>query len=259
MSDAVQCLVSVRNEEEAQYVTEAGVGLIDLKDTSTGALAMLDLRTSQAIVNAITHTLLNTIKPINRRERTIKISATVGDDSDNPAQLSADIRARFEIGVDYVKLPQAIWASPLHQAMLTQLIQQSYPLIAVFPPAQIVDAGLAAHLEKLSNLGYVGVMVDTIDKQSHLTEALSMAQLDEFVLLSRQSALMVGFAGGLQLDDVPKLVPLAPDYLGFRSGLCNDNQRAQPLNPSKLKSLNDRLFDCYQNRPNPSSKSLVRA
>ena len=31
---------------------------------------------------------------------------------------------------------------------------------------------------------------------------------------------MVGLAGGLEAPDVPRLLPLEPDILGFRGALC---------------------------------------
>jgi (5-formylfuran-3-yl)methyl phosphate synthase len=58
--------------------------------------------------------------------------------------------------------------------------------------------------------------------------------LDFFVRSAKAQGLYVGLAGGLQLAQVDSLADLSPDYLGFRSGLCLNQRREQPLIKEKL-------------------------
>lgn len=251
MNSSMQYLVSVSTPHEAQWVHEAGIGLIDLKDPSSGALAMLDIQVSKQIVQRL--------KSSQIQMHPVSVSATVGDESDCTQTLKQAIHARFDIGVDYVKLPMSIWSSPLHQQTLAHCLEQGYSLIAVLPPRLVRDQTLTNHLHGLKSKGYVGVMVDTTNKQSRLTDEVSLNMLGQFIVRSRQLGLLVGLAGGLQLRDRTELAALNPDYLGFRSGLCVDGKRENPLNQTLLQALATKVFDYHQNPTNPYDTARAEA
>ncbi|MGH8719286.1 MAG: (5-formylfuran-3-yl)methyl phosphate synthase, partial [Burkholderiales bacterium] len=44
--------------------------------------------------------------------------------------------------------------------------------------------------------------------------------LARFISRAKSLGLMTGLAGSLKVEDVPSLLELGPDYLGFRSALC---------------------------------------
>jgi len=64
-----------------------------------------------------------------------------------------------------------------------------------------------------------------------LLDHLSLDTLARFVDAAKAEGLTVGLAGSLKASDVPKLLTLGPDLLGFRSALCRSRVRAQPLDP----------------------------
>lgn len=72
---------------------------------------------------------------------------------------------------------------------------------------------------------------------TRLPELLSQQQLTEFLQHGKQYGLLTGLAGSLNLTDVATLIPLEPDYLGFRSALCRDEQRTQVLDPAKIQAI----------------------
>jgi dihydroneopterin aldolase len=47
---------------------------------------------------------------------------------------------------------------------------------------------------------------------------------------------MVGLAGSLKAEDVPDLLTLAPDLLGFRGALCR-GRRSASLDPASCASI----------------------
>jgi dihydroneopterin aldolase len=49
--------------------------------------------------------------------------------------------------------------------------------------------------------------------------------LKYFINRARACGLITGLAGSLKLTDIQPLLKLDPDFLGFRSALCDKNQR----------------------------------
>lgn len=234
----MQVLVSVSSVPEAQIVLSADVRLIDLKDTSHGALAALDLKISQSIVG-----LVNAYR--NRNPATeIIVSATVGDDCPSVALLTESIQSRLAIGVDVIKLPETIWANTNYQAVINTFLSRRTKLIAVFSPATILQqSAIKDTLSALAKAGYWGVMVDTIKKSNPLTTMISLDALNAFVFSAKSASLYVGLAGGLSMEQFDQLADLSPDYLGFRSGLCLNQQRGQPLIAEKVQQLTTKLSE----------------
>ncbi len=233
----MQVLVSVHSVPEVELVLAAGVSLIDLKETSYGALAALDLTTSKAIVVAVNQCRQQSA------HADIVISATVGDACDSPSTLHQMIEDRLHIGVDVIKLPEAIWGQHAYQATLDHFLALGVPLIAVMKPASIAAESMQQQLNWLAQRQYWGVMVDTQEKSNTLTALVSLSALQAFVQFAKSLGLFVGIAGGLQLTHFETLAALSPDYLGFRSGLCAQGQRAQALLPEKVNTLVSRLSE----------------
>lgn len=234
----MQVLVSVSSVPEAQIVLSADVRLIDLKNTSHGALAALDLKQSQSIVEVVTA----------YRKRNpgteIVVSATVGDDCSSVALLQELIQSRLAIGIDVIKLPEAIWANAAYQDPINTFLSKQIKLIAVLSPATILKYGaIKDTLSALSKAGYWGVMVDTIQKSIPLTAMINLELLNSFVCTAKSLNLYVGLAGSLSLEQFDQLADLSPDYLGFRSGLCMNQHRGQPLIPEKVQQLTTKLSE----------------
>jgi uncharacterized protein (UPF0264 family) len=233
----MQVLVSVNSVAEAQLVLSAGVPLIDLKDTSHGALAALTLDLSTAIVDVV-HQYRQQSAATG-----IVISATVGDHCEAVEDLMHMITSRLQIGVEVIKLPETIWGDPGYQPLIATLLGQGHKLIAVLKPASLLADELPARVQWLAQQHYWGVMVDTTQKSKALVDIVPFAALADFVQAAKSVQLFVGLAGGLSLAHIETLARLQPDYLGFRSGLCEGGQRAQGLLAERVRELSLRVSE----------------
>lgn len=207
-------LASVRDEHEAGLVLEAGADIIDLKEPAAGALGAVDA----AVIGA-------TMARIGGRAR---VSATIGDVPCTAEHLRPRLEAVAASGVDFIKIgvfgrPDA----PGVLALLEETARAGHRIVLVFFAE---DPFHETAFPEFARCGITGVMLDTRDKHSGaLRDKLTQPQLASFVTRARSAGLLCGLAGSLGIDDIPALLPLRPDYLGFRGGLCRGNDRIQRL------------------------------
>ena len=234
----MQVLVSVSSVHEAHMALSAGIRLIDLKETSYGALAALELELSQSIVDAV-----NDYRH-QYSQTDIVVSATIGDDCLSAIQLVELIQSRLNIGIDVIKLPETIWRNQACHEAINTFISKRVKLIAVLTPASLsAQISIENTLQDLAKAGYWGAMIDTTQKSRSLTTIVNMDMLAFFVRSAKKINLYTGLAGSLRIEEFDSLAELSPDYLGFRSGLCFDQRREQSLNPEKVHLLVSKLSE----------------
>lgn len=196
-------LASVTGPDEAETALGGGADLIDLKDPRDGALG--------AVAPDV---LAATIRRIAGRR---PVSAVAGNLPMEPAAVRAAAAERA--GADFVKVglfPAPIEARRAVVAGLKSLAAETR-LIAVFFADGDPDLTL---IDDLRAAGFAGAMVDTLDKSGGgLLKHLPVARLGDFVAACRAHGLLSGLAGSLEAPDVPRLLVLEPDYLGFRRAL----------------------------------------
>ena len=232
----MQCLVSVNQVEEALLVVNAGVPMVDIKDTAYGALAALDLASTQAIVMQVR---------AHARAQPVLLSATVGDDWVSLQHLHTAVTARLALGIDVIKLSETLWRAQAASHQLADWCKQGVKLIAVYSPDSLhAETTIRHSVQHLAAQGFYGVMVDTINKAQPLCQLVSESQLAHFIQQAQQHGLRVGLAGGMQLNDLERVMRLAPDYVGFRGGLCVAGQRQSRLLPDAVQQLVERLPTC---------------
>jgi (5-formylfuran-3-yl)methyl phosphate synthase len=97
-----------------------------------------------------------------------------------------------------------------------------------------------ALLAKLGKLGFKGAMLDTCDKtRGRLIAHLEVVQLNQFCSQCRALNLMSGLAGSLEAPDVPRLLLVRPDVLGFRGALCHARDRHGAIDPHAVALIRD--------------------
>ncbi|OHX35103.1 hypothetical protein BJL95_00700 [Methylomonas sp. LWB] len=214
-------LASVDCLDEALLIEALDVDIIDLKQPARGALGALDVADVAAIVAAL-------------RPGTV-VSATIGDLPMQPDLVGAAVAGMAATGVDYVKIglfPGGDWSGSIaaagrfadKQSLIAVLFADTRPDFSVVP--------------LLARAGFRGVMLDTMDKSAgSLTDWQSLERLERFLSLAREHALLTGLAGSLRLADVPGLLPLAADYLGFRGALCRQHNRVAALDPARIDAI----------------------
>lgn len=216
-------LASVNSVEEALQIEATAVDIIDLKQPAAGALGALTT---------------NTVKQIVARTRGDKpISATIGDLPMKAEVISPAVADMAATGVDYIKIgffPGGDWPACI-QALSRFTTENA--LIAVLFADNDPDFSI---LPLLRQTGFAGVMLDTMDKsRGSLIDIMVTARLARFVTQARQLGLLCGLAGSLRRTDVPALLPLNADYLGFRGALCSQHNRTAQLHPQSIAELID--------------------
>jgi dihydroneopterin aldolase len=220
-------LVSVRSAEEAQVALDGGADIVDAKEPASGALGAVAPEAIEAILQAVG----------GRRP----VSATIGDcDLDDAAPR---VIAAARTGVDYVKV--GLFDAPSASALkaLERCASDGVRLIAVLFADRAPDWSV---MTALAGAGFAGVMLDTADKaRGALRNHLGERDLAQFLARARMHGMMAGLAGSLQAGDVPALLPLRPDIVGFRGALCASRLRTQTLELERVRAMR-RLLDMDQ-------------
>lgn len=203
-ADVVLFLASIRDAAEAGIALEARADIIDVKEPRNGALGAADTATIKAILKAV--------------DGRAPVSATIGDLPMRPDTIRDAVLAQGATGVDYVKFglfPGGQAKSCLDAlAPVTRNARLIMVMFADRPPAFDAICHAAA-------VGMSGVMLDTADKSAgSLRHRLDAGAIASFVRQAKAHDLAVGLAGSLTAADIPDLLVLEPDLLGFRGALC---------------------------------------
>ncbi len=204
-----QLLASVVDVGEAELVLAHGADIIDLKDPARGALGALDTDGVRSIVAAIA----------GRRPT----SAVTGDLPMEPDVLGAAAADMADTGVDYVKVGLFPGARRMDCIRALAPLAERTKLIGVMFADAEPDLAL---LPLMAECGFAGAMLDTARKgEGRLLDHAGLDRLGDFVSACRRHDLLCGLAGSLEAPDVPRLLLLEPDYLGFRGALCAAQER----------------------------------
>lgn len=228
-------LVSVRSAEEAEIALAGGADVIDIKEPRRGALGPADpvvwreiqlVVKAQAITSAALGELLH--DPVGRLAcQTYGFAfAKIG---------LADCRSHDDWKLTWDRavsaLPRGVYPVPV--AYADHARARSPRIEEVFELAQTSSARL--------------LLIDTFDKRAG--RLLDYLPLDFLTTLLDQAAardVQVALAGSLQLNDIEKLLPLAPAYIGVRGAACCDG-RDGLIDLARVKSLAIRIRNSVQN------------
>jgi dihydroneopterin aldolase len=206
-------LASVTGPDEAEIAIAGGADIIDMKDPEAGAFGALPVKRIAATVAAI-----NGRRPA---------SAVTGDPGMAPDAVATAVAAIAATGVDYVKV--GLFPPEENQCATINALKKAAPgtrLIAVLFADQEQD--LPSLVPALAEAGFAGAMLDTADKSAgRLLVHADIPRLAAFERAVRDRELLVGLAGGLEEPDIPRLLALEPDFLGFRGALCGAGRRRE--------------------------------
>jgi (5-formylfuran-3-yl)methyl phosphate synthase len=230
-------LASVANAAEADVVAQLGTDVVDLKNAQRGALGAIPLDAAREAIAAVA--------------RRSEISAALGDPPYDEDALLGAARALAAIGVETVKL--AVDAPTLLRLgdSLGGLARE-VGLVGMMFADEKPDFALLA---KLSALGFKGAMLDTRDKtRGRLIAHLDVVRLNQFCSQCRALNLMSGLAGSLEAPDVPRLLLVRPDVLGFRGALCHAHNRRGAIDPQAVAVIRDLI---PRERPDPDASPKI--
>jgi dihydroneopterin aldolase len=213
-------LASVTGPEEAEIAVRHGADIVDLKDVGAGFGTV-----TPEVVRA-------TVTAVARRR---PVSAVVGESAADIEWIAAIAAALAEAGATYIKigLPPVLQRGRVIRT-LAPLARQA-KLIGVMFADDRADSTLIPVMEQS---GFAGVMLDTARKTgARLLDHLDVTALARFVDAAHGHGLMAGLAGSLETPDIPRLLPLAPDVLGFRRALCVDLDRNARIDPGAVAAV----------------------
>lgn len=220
-------LASVNGVEEAEIALAGGADIIDLKDPRAGALGA-----------AATDVIRETIKAVAGRQ---PVSAVTGDLPMEPELIRAKAEEIAATGVDYVKIGFFPSNNAAACAEALAPLAARTKLIAVLFADLEPDLGL---LPVLARHGFHGAMLDTANKNGHrLLDHMPPERLHGFVDQCRALGLKVGLAGSLEAPDVPRLLPMTPDFLGFRGALCDQSRRTSGIELEAVQQIRSLIPD----------------
>jgi len=221
-------LASVQSLEEARVLLSVLPDILDMKNPAEGALGALKVDTVGQIV-----------KLINGRCQT---SATIGDLPMQSDLISTAMINMASSGVDYIKIglfPET-GLSECIVGLAATINNLKIPVIGVLFADKALDSN---YLPLLKASGFKGVMVDTAIKNGqHLLDHWSFDQLADFVESACQQEMLCGLAGALRCEDIPALSSMGADYLGFRSALCQRQQRTSSLQIALAKQIQQAIY-----------------
>lgn len=218
-----QMLASVRDAAEAEIAISGGADIVDLKDPKAGALGAV-----------ATDVVRQTVSFVAGRRAT---SAVCGDLPMEPETIRAKAEEIAATGVDFVKI--GFFPSGNVAACSAAL----GPLAARTKLIAVMFADLAPDFEFLpvfANDGFHGAMLDTAKKtKGRLLDHLPPERIPVFVDRARSHGLAVGLSGSLEAPDIPRLLPFAPDFLGFRGALCEGSERTESVSAEAVSQIRD--------------------
>ncbi|MBK3773021.1 (5-formylfuran-3-yl)methyl phosphate synthase [Azospirillum aestuarii] len=221
-------LASVASLEELTLAAQGGTDILDLKDPNAGALGAWPLDGIARAVDTARQSLTRA-----------PLSATVGDLPMDPAAVVGRVAETWACGVDYVKIGLIPSGDPVGCVkVLAPEARRGARIVAVLFADLWTNPGTL--LPDIAKAGFAGAMLDTAGKSSGgLLRHKTRDELARFLSQARGFGLLTGLAGSLRLDDIPTLLPLAPDYLGFRTALCADGNRGGALDSAALAAVRD--------------------
>jgi len=226
-------LASVTSVAEAQIAIDCDVDIIDLKDPASGVLSALP-----------THSITQIVALVRGR---CPVSATVGDIPIDALSLGSAIKAMTDSGVDFVKIGLFPTRDIRDSILAISPYAKATRLVGILFADEDPDFSL---LPDLSRTGFAGVMLDTANKNDgNLRRYADNKKLEEFIGRGKALGLLTGLAGSLQMEDISDVIRLKPDYLGFRSALCDASDRTGTINAERVSNIRQKFRTQDLTRP----------
>jgi len=217
----LRLLVSVTNKKEALEAIKGGAHIIDVKNPREGSLGANFPRIIKQV---------RKIVPTN-----IEVSATIGDLPNLPGTASLAALGAAVSGADYVKAG-LFGVKKVEEAV--SLMKEVCRAVKDYNAAlKVIAAGYADFQEvdclnplELPHIAHKteadGVLLDIkVKGQKKLFDFLSDDTLRNFVEESHKYSLIAALAGGLDKEDIPRLLDLRADVVGIRRAVCSPKNR----------------------------------
>ena len=219
-------LASVKDIDEAIIASKIDIDILDLKNINDGALGFVGIE----LVSKIKILLPNNV-----------LSVTMGNNiNPNNSTNIKNLKILIEKEINYLKIGffDKKYLSE-HRIMLEQVnFKKTKPICVMFADQ---DFNLN-NVEKLIDIGYQGIMIDTCYKNSKsLIELLSQKEIKDFLEIVKGHGMVCGLSGSLKLEHIEMLKELRPDFLGFRGQLCDPSKARYEFNTHLAEEVSKKI------------------
>jgi (5-formylfuran-3-yl)methyl phosphate synthase len=230
----MKILISPVSPQEAVVAWECGTDIIDIKNINEGSLGASFPWVIREVISSI-------------KDDKVVFSATLGDLPHKPGTASLAALGAVTSGVKYVKaglhgsssvaegvelMQGVVRTCKEHDKSITVVTAgyADYRRIGGLSPKQLIEI---AHKSE-SDM----VMLDTFIKDGkNLLDALSEAELAEFVREAHAVNLKVALAGSVRAEHMPFLASTGVDVVGVRGAVCSSYDRSTTINPAKVREF----------------------
>ena len=219
-------LISFRSIDEVSEECLKYVDILDLKDPDKGAIGSWEIK--------------NLKKIISKFGNKIKISATLGDEN-KVYKILNKLKLFDSLKLDYIKF--GIFTNDIGQLtfLLNNIKKRKFKtelVPVIFVENKFLRNFVAENIKAFKRFGYNFLLLDTYSKDvGNIFEICSEDYLKILLNQSLLNNLSIGLAGKLNLSNISQLVELQPKIVGFRSAVCEGENRKKELSMSKLKKL----------------------
>lgn len=211
-------LVSVTTPRQAETALDAGADIISLCAPECMADAPLPLGL-----------VTETVTLVARRR---PVCGHVGE-ARSAAELARRAAVLADTGVDYLKIPLDTEARACIAALAP--LADRTALLGVLHADRQPNITL---INDLAAAGFAGVMLDTADKSAgSLRRHVADAGISRFLGRAAMQGLLAGLAGSLAVEDLPPLLAMGPDFLGFHRAVRRNDSGHEDLDRSAVARL----------------------
>jgi len=218
----VKMLASIKNICEAKIVKRMNIDIIDIKNISEPPMGFAGCDNVEKIKDYLEDSI---------------ISVTMGNDL-NPynKKMLYNINSVINNKIDYVKI--GFFSKKEignHQRLLKAIdFRDTKPICVLFAD----DAININIIKELSNIGYKGVMLDTMKKDNKsIIEVFPDNTFISFIKTAKHYKMTSGIAGSLKIKDIASIHKMNPNFMGFRGQLCKKTSDRFDLDASQIKRV----------------------
>ena len=226
-------LISLRKPDELSEEIINQVDILDLKDPQNGSIGAWELQDIKKV----------TLKFKDK----IQISATLGDIFFNDKFL-IKLKQFDELNLDYIKfgLLSRNLNNLFDKIKFLKIREYKTKLVCV------VFVDICDHLKLVykrldlfNECGIKYIMLDTYNKNNgDLLNFCNISKLQKFIFKCRKYGIKIGLAGSLKEGQIPLIIKLRPDILGFRSAICKFNKRMSEVDLRKIRKISHHFNRC---------------
>lgn len=221
-----QLLVSVRNATEATAALEGGAAIIDVKEPSRGALGCADRETISEVVNVVAGRA-----PISVAGGELFAARTLPTTDPAVSFIKLGPSGMPLLRPWRVALDEVECAVRNHSKARTVVVAYADWKRAQSPrPYDVMKAAVDGR--------FAACLIDTWQKDgTSLLDWMTVDELEEFCRQCHEANVRSVVAGSLKKEQIIRVLPVNPDYIGVRGSACIGNNRLATIDAQRVADL----------------------